>query len=124
MRTRHFSPHALIAVAAAFATLICFADATVSTPIAGMEKMPQFPPSNSVLQNAVNELNRCINESIETAANSQTITTTDAVMSNCVSADAQLKQMLPAAAYNKGVTDTRQRVDRVLAEQNHTLEHR
>lgn len=79
-----------------------------------MEQLLKFPPSNTVLRAALNDLNRCIDTTVLATADSRTITTTDAVMGKCVTAQAQLKKMLPRAAY-AGAAGTRQRIDKVLA---------
>jgi len=106
----------LIALSAAISS----ADTSVATPIAGMQPMPKFPPSSTVLQTAVNGLNQCIDNTLSASADSQTATTTDAVMGQCAQAQAQLQQMLPAALYDKSVTDARQRITNSLAARQQT----
>jgi len=88
-----------------------------STPSAGMKAPPQFPASNTVLQAALSDYSHCIDNAIAASADAQSTTTADAVAAQCAAPQAQLKQMLPADAYDKGMTNTRQRVTSVLAAQ-------
>jgi hypothetical protein len=91
---------------------------TPATPTAEMKAPSQFPPSNVVLQTALNDLNRCIDNTIANAASAQRATTVDAVVDECAAPQAKLKQMLPPNAFDNSSASIRQRVDRALAVQH------
>jgi hypothetical protein len=82
-----------------------------SIQVSGLKGLPEFPPSNVLLQAALNDLARCVDSAVATSTNTLNASTaTDAVLSSCVIPQARLKQMLPPDAYNQGMVNTQQRV--------------
>lgn len=87
-------------------------------PPADLGAMPKFTPSNAVLQAALTDFSNCIDNTVAgvTASKSKS-TTADTVVSQCAPQQAKLQQILPQDAFEKGMANTKQRVNSTLSSQ-------
>jgi hypothetical protein len=96
-----------------FAPLVC-AQAKPATPeasvqVSGLKALPQFPPSSTVMQTALNDFYHCIDNTVASTTQTKTATA-DTVITQCAASQEQLQRMLPPDAYNQGMTGARQRI--------------